>query len=164
MAIIKAGNSRRKAGSIKLESGEVIDYYEPTMGDAYVEMGFMQYYLWTLSMLCRLDRCAAELIQFMALNMNDDNIIDFTKRLKEVFIEQMKDDKGSPRYAIRTVDNALGQLKKKNLVRDIARGSFLVNPKYFFKSKPEKRIEMVKLQLSFEEKKGMSIQVEASKI
>lgn len=93
--------------------------------------------------LIKLSQCASELILFLALKMDLDNMVDFVRKDKEEFMETTK------KYQMGTVDNALGELKKAKLIYSLGvRGCFLVNAMYFFKDKERKRLDYVKALLA----------------
>lgn len=160
MEQIPYGRSRKKAGEFELDNGEFINWYKPVIGGVRIDTDFVQQYRWVLTILYQLNRCEAFLLLYLANYMDDDNIIDFSVRHKESFISMCKDKDGSTSFTMNTINNALLTLKKKFLIRTVARGSFLINPKFFFKNTKEKQYNQIVLQLNFEEKNGMHVSVE----
>lgn len=149
---VKGVREKTKVGVVRNEEGGKEPFYIMRARQEGIECSFTQYYYWTLGLLCRLSPCESDLAQYLSINMDKSNTILFLKDDKKRFCEEMVRKDGSAKYTIRTVDNALLELKEIGLIRDFdktSRGRFVVNPKYFFKDNADKRLEMIKMEIKF---------------
>lgn len=145
----------QKSGNVTLDSGEEINIYKPKIGSYQVETSFVQAYYNSVFKLCSINGCAKDLLWFMCIKMDKDNIVTMVILQKKEFISKAINESGVKLYSLRTVDNALTALKKRGLIRKISQGSYLINPEYFFKDDIKrdggrKRIDMIRLELEFQ--------------
>lgn len=161
---IRGNREPVKSGYVFNSEGEKEPYYVLRSREMGIEMSFTQYYHWTIGILCKLNPCESDLIQYLSVNMDKSNQVIFIKHHKKEFCEKMMRKDGNPKYTIRTVDNALLGLKEIGMIRELdknSRGVFVVNPKYFFKDNPDKRLDMIKVEMVFEKGMKPKINVEA---
>ena len=125
-----------------------------------VEDRFIRLYYGTIYMLAGATPCERDLMDFLVEDMNDDNKIvhsastrySFRARMKQIF-EKRKDDPPYKEYSDASIKKAFRMLKEKGLLISIDKGTYIVNPEYFFKATERKRLEKIKLVLEFQ--KGM---------
>jgi hypothetical protein len=155
---VKTGN-RKKSGTVYMENGDKIDFYQPEIRGHHVEMNFVQQYHNAIHVLFGLNGCAKDILNYLLIEMDRDNVVTFVIHHKKAFLEIASQStvEGNKKtmYGLRTVNNAIWLLKKKQIIREISRGTYLVNPTYYFKDDVsrdggKKRFEMIRLELEFQ--------------
>ena len=141
-------SGRKRSGTIQM-GDEKEPFFLPAMKTAIIEDGFFQHYTAAVLALFKLKGCAKDLILFMATTMDKDNLVDMPLFRKQQFVDLAKSEEGTQLYNVRTVDNALSILKKKQFIDSVGPASFKVNPVLFYKGGKERRARAISLHLEF---------------
>lgn len=107
-----------------------------------------------LYLLAGLSPCARNLMDWMAEEMTDNNMIYHTEdnRIKfNEFIKKITNDKVS--YADQTIKQSWAELSKSGLIiPQKSRSMFMVHPKFFWNGNDKKRIDRIMAKLIFDNK------------
>lgn len=105
-----------------------------------------------LYLLAGLNPCTRNLMDFLAEEMNNDNIVHSNKVTKDKFtgfIEGVSN--GTITYGDSSIKKAYSTLCDKGLLRKLGRGIYKVNPEYFVKNSDDNRERLLKIELEFQE-------------
>jgi len=117
----------------------------------YTKVGtlFTKHYHSAIYLLAGLNSSSRDLLEFLIQRMDGNNVVLSNAKVREDFIlliERATD--GDVTYTHNTVKKAFQTLVKKNLIiQREQRGSYTVNPEYFFKKDERERIQQIKLIL-----------------
>jgi predicted transcriptional regulator len=67
----------------------------------------------------------------MAVSMDDDNVLELTPQIKQVFIQDMRES--GKRISVQSIHNAIRVLKKQGFIREVARSTYRVSRKLYSK-------------------------------
>ena len=123
--------------------------YTPVHGHKKVGTLFTKQYHNAIYLLAGLNASSRDLLDFLIQKMDGANVVQSNTKVREDFIELIYNvTQRQTRYSHNTVKKAFQTLVKKNLlVPRHARGSYVVNPEYFFKKDEKERIETIKIIL-----------------
>ena len=117
----------------------------------YTKVGtlFTKHYHNAIYLLAGLNASSRDLLEFLIQRMDTNNVVLSNAKIREDFIFIInKATDGEVTYTHNTVKKAFQILVKKNLlVTRKQRGSYIVNPEYFFKRDEKDRIKQIKLIL-----------------
>lgn len=108
------------------------------------KIDFIKIYLQDLSSFLRIDN--ATQIKLLALiwrDIDDSNTLIIIKDVKDKWSNEIG-------CSIRTIDNCLAALVKKELLFNISRSKYSLNPKYFIKGDSIGKINQLNLQINYE--------------
>jgi hypothetical protein len=106
------------------------------------------YLLMGLSASCR------DLMDYLCEQMDSENHVHSNETVRATFIAFVdKVTKSEIQYTQSTVKKAFNILASKGLIIPKSRGTYIVNPEYFFRKGEKDRIEAIKVVLEFKEKK-----------
>jgi len=121
----------------------------PIYGHKSVTRAFTKHYHNAIYLLAGLNSSSRDLLEFLIQRMDTDNIVQSNAKVREDFIELIGNaTKGKVSYTHNTVKKAFAILSSKKLLlpRKI-RGSYKVNPEYFFKKDENERMHQIKIVL-----------------
>lgn len=116
-----------------------------------------------LYLLCGLNPCSRNLMDYLTETMSEKNIVrsDYVSRQEFIgFMSNITEFKIV--YGHEVVKKSFKKLSDAGLLIPIRRGAFMVNPEYFFRNDDAKRIEMIKMTLEFEKFKDTKLEVKVS--
>jgi hypothetical protein len=100
--------------------------------------------------LSKLSNCASLLLHFICQEMNQDNSIVHTSKLRREFILLVKNTCGGLEYKDNTVKLAFYSLEKADLIIPFdERSTFVVSPYHFFKGTEAERMKVINELLRF---------------
>lgn len=121
----------------------------PVYGHKRVSRLFTKHYHNAIFLLAGLNSSSRDLLEFLIQRMDQENVVLSNAKVREDFIKliHMATD-GNVTYTHNTVKKAFGTLAAKKLIlpRKV-RGSYTVNPEYFFKHDEKDRISQIKIIL-----------------
>lgn len=137
------------------QTGEVIDsttsVHEMKINRKVTRENFIMVYLEDLSGFLNIDNGTQ--IRLLSLiwkevnynnpEVNEGNTIAILKDVKERWCSELN-------CAMRTVENSLAALVKKELLIQVCKGKYKLNPKYFFKGSSADRQKVLNLQATYE--------------
>lgn len=107
-----------------------------------------------LYLLAGLNPCARNLMDWLAEEMNENNIVYHTadsRKSFNVFLGKITNGKVS--YADQTIKQAWSSLNQAGLIiAKSTKATFIVNPKYFWNGKEDERIGKIVAQITFDNK------------
>jgi hypothetical protein len=104
-----------------------------------------------LYLLAGLNNCARNLMDFLVEDMDDNNIVYSNAHVRDEFISFISEaSEGDTNYSESSIKKAFSSLTSKGLLRNISRGIYKVNPKYFIRNSEEQRFNLIKIELEFE--------------
>jgi hypothetical protein len=123
--------------------------YSPIHGYKKVGTLFTKHYHNAIFLLAGLNSSSRDLLEFLIQRMDGANVVLSNTKVREDFIALIdKATNGDTTYTHNTVKKAYQTLVKKNLIlARKQRGSYTVNPEYFFKRDEKDRIQQIKLIL-----------------
>lgn len=124
-------------------------FYEPIHGHKKVNTLFTKHYHNAIYLLAGLNASSRDLLEFLIQRMDKDNVVQSNTKVREDFMTLIYNaTRGDITYSHNTIKKAFQVLVKKNLLltRE-TRGSYIVNPEYFFKQDEKDRIQQIKLIL-----------------
>lgn len=111
-----------------------------------------------LLILIGVEGCERNLIDWLVDNMTTGNYVTNSKVTRKSFINFYKKCNPTKKpYAENTVRTAFHKLSSLELLIPVTRGTFLVNPEYFFAGTDEARFSTIKMVMEF--KSGISTDV-----
>lgn len=136
------------------EEGDGEPIKEPRSHKETVVMSSTKRYHNCLYLLAGISKCAKVLMDYLAEEMNESNIVYHTEGARASFISFVKDiTSGEVVYADQSVKQAWMELAKSGLIiKKEGRGTFMVHPKFFFNGSEKDRIAKVVAQISFNNK------------
>lgn len=123
-------------------------HFFPVIKQERVVLSYSRRYFNSLYLLIGLTPCARNLIDWLQEEMNSDNIIHssaFVRSKFRMFIFDMSN--GDINYVDQTVKAAFMELSAKGCLIKKTKGTFRVNPKYFFKGNDQDRFDLVMHEL-----------------
>lgn len=104
-----------------------------------------------LYLLAGLPSCARDLMDYIAEEMDDENVFYSNENFRLNFRKFIEGNtNGTTSYSDSSVKKALHTLLSKGLIRQIKRGYGKVNPMFFWKTdNGDKRVESIKIELEF---------------
>lgn len=121
----------------------------PVHGHARVSTLFTKHYHNAIYLLAGLNASSRDLLEFLIQRMDKDNIVLSNTKVREDFIELIDTVTSSEvQYTHNTVKKAFQTLVRKELLlpREV-RGSYMINPEYFFRKEEKERIQQIKIIL-----------------
>lgn len=114
-----------------------------------VKKNYVRTYEGTAFKLINIQGCPRLYIEYLAIKMDSDNIVQLNAYNKEKFLNDIrKNCPGDKSYSLRTIKEAIKSLKAADMLILLKKGLYQVNPEYYFKGKSEKkRLEMIKVNL-----------------
>lgn len=115
---------------------------------SFISQSSTKRYYNCLYLLCKLSPCARTYMDYLCEVMDKDNMVSTGKTDKEkfsAFISRIT--KGEVTYGDPAIKKAIGELKDKNLIKQVGIGRAKVNPIYFFNGSDAKRLETIKLTI-----------------
>lgn len=126
-------------------------YKTPVYSHKEIDSGYMKVYNGAMYKLAKIQGCPRNLIEYLAIKMDKDNIVQLNGYNRDRFIEDLKKNGGVP-YTDRTIKEAISSLKKIEMLICIEKGLYQVNPEFYFKGNSEPlRLKMIKANI----KKGI---------
>lgn len=105
-----------------------------------------------LYLLAGLNSSCRDLMDYLCERMDKNNLVHSNEAVRENFIEFIsKITNGEVAYSHPTVKKAFNTLAQKGLLLSRTRGTYLVNPEYFFRLGEKQRIEAIRMVLEFKE-------------
>lgn len=103
-----------------------------------------------LYLLAGISSCTRDVMDFIAEEMDEDNVISTNSYFRNKFRERISTlTKGDVKYCDSSVKKSLHILNSKGLIRNIRRGYSMVNPEYFWKNDDTNRDKTISLELEF---------------
>lgn len=103
-----------------------------------------------LYLLAGIGSCTRDLMDFIAEEMDDKNVISTNSYLRDKFMTFIfSTTGGNVKYCDSSVKKALSVLRDKGLIRPMKRGCSMVNPEYFWKNDDTNREGAIILELQF---------------
>ena len=123
--------------------------HRPIHGYAKVGTLFTKHYHSAIFLLAGLNASSRDLLEFLIQRMDGANVVQSNTKVRDDFISLIEMATGGEiSYTHNTVKKAFQTLVKKNLIITRShRGSYTVNPEYFFKRDEKDRIQQIKLIL-----------------
>lgn len=129
-------------------------YKHPETKVEVVSTGFTKRYKNTIYLLCQLTPCERALMDYLTEIMTQDNIVSNNLGIRQQFVNNVERcTVGKVKFQDGTVRHSFMVLQQKGFLISIpgGRGSFIVNPKYFWNSNDEfSRINYVQIILEFQ--------------
>lgn len=136
--------------------------YEIRYDYVKVETGFVRRYHNCLYLLLQLPQGERALMDYLTEVMDSDNLVYNNELNRSKFIELYNEaNKEHKSYQIDSVRIWFQRLANKNLILPINRGTYKVNPEYFFKGDDKSRLDSIKLMLEF--KAGVDTKINVNK-
>jgi hypothetical protein len=92
-----------------------------------------------LTTLTKLSPAARNLLDYLAERMDHENVVGHTKKIRQQFLELV-----AYCYADITIKKAFVELKEAGILLPINRGTYRVNPEYFWRKDERKRQRLLK--------------------
>lgn len=131
-----------------------------------VNKDFIKVYRGVFYKIVEIHGCARDLMEFLIEEMNGDNIVNNNEYTRQKFLDAVNpvnNRTGGRTYKVGTVNIAFSELNARGLIQTKTKGTFEVNPRYFWKHKSEKkRLEKIKMFLTFEANAPIKINVDRS--
>lgn len=110
-------------------------------------------------LLIGVEGCERNLIDWLVDNMTAGNYVTNSRVTRQAFINFHNQYKGNDKkpYAENTVKTAFHRLSESELLIKVTRGTYLVNPDYFFAGTDEQRFNSIKMVMEF--KSGLRTEV-----
>lgn len=103
-----------------------------------------------LYLLAGIGSCTRDVMDFIAEEMDEDNVISTNSYFRSKFREKISAlTNGSVKYCDSSVKKSLHILNSKGLIRGIRRGYSMVNPEYFWKNDDSGREKTISIELEF---------------
>jgi len=118
-----------------------------------------------LMLLMGISGCELHLIEWLSDNMTDGGYVgnnEITRRSFISFHEKHKKEGNKP-YSDHAVQKAFQKLNSEGLLIPIVRGTYMVNPDYYFGKTDEDRIKSIKMLMEFRSGIETKISVEVKK-
>lgn len=135
---------------VDVDSGEVLGTEVETKSEVIVldnKEAFFMTYLSILGVVDQLDKVCQKVLMYCNMNSEyDENVIHLTK----YNIEKMEKNIG---LKYQTIKNCITKLKKKEFLFPLGGGSYLINPKYYWKGSSDGRVKCYKYVLELSTKK-----------
>lgn len=125
------------------------NYKTPIDGHKTVSTQFTKHYHNTIYVLAGLNASCRDLLEFLIQRMDSDNVVVSNTKIREDFIRliSMVTD-GDVGYTHNTVKKAFQSLVGKSLlIPRSQRGSYTVNPEFFFRKDEKERVRQIQLLL-----------------
>lgn len=141
-------------------------HLEATVKNKEIIMNSARRYYNCLYLLVGLTPVARNLMDFLVEEMDDSNIVYNNTFVRKKFIDFIFDitSQGGiheePKlYSDQRVKECFGQLVKTGLIKPLSRGTFKVNPEYFFVESETKRVGEIIMELKFNAEDKTSFKV-----
>lgn len=117
-----------------------------------IVMNFTKRYHNCLYQLAGLNSSCRDLLDYLCERMDENNMVHSNKAIREDFVDFISTiTSGSVVYSDVTVKKAFATLSYKSLLLPRTRGSYQVNPEFFFRREEEERLRQIRLVLEFDE-------------
>lgn len=150
---------------VKYDDGSIVIY--PKFGSASYTTSAVKRYHNCLMVLCGISGVARDLMDWLTLQMNNNNLVTNSRAHREEFIKfvatslEKSGEKGIV-PAHNTVKDAFLKLADRKLLIPVDRGSYMVNPEYFMNPNNEKgRALLIRMVLEF--RSGVNTKIEIQK-
>jgi hypothetical protein len=105
-----------------------------------------------LYLLAGLNPCTRNLMDFLAEEMDNDNVVYSNAVTKDKFANFIAGvSEGTITYGESSIKKAYSTLCDKGLLRKLGRGIYKVNPEYFIKNTDDNRERLLRIELEFQE-------------
>lgn len=103
-----------------------------------------------LYLLAGLNSSCRDLMDYLCERMDNNNHVHSNETVREDFIDFIRRITGdNVEYSHATVKKAFKILTDKGLLISLGRGSYMVNPEFFFRREEKDRLEAIRLVLEF---------------
>lgn len=118
-----------------------------------------------LMLLMGVSGCGLHLIEYLSDIMTDGNYVHNNELTRLSFIKFHSKFKktGNKDYSDHAVKKAFQQLALDGLLIPVVRGTYMVNPTYYFGKSDEDRVRSIKMMMEFKSDVDTKINVEISK-
>lgn len=156
----------KKVGYLKVMAATKVTEYKDKNGEI-IKIPFFETFPYPKSHVRRYHNCimqlaginglARDLMDWLTIKMDNDNIVTNTEHYRESFIEYLKDAQkelgATFKYSIpthRAIKGAFNLLTKRGMLIFKKRATYIVNPEYFMSSRNEKsRNFLIRMILEF---------------
>lgn len=143
----------------KVVTVRYVKQWEELAGQKYAKFGFKKVvststrrYHNCLYLLAGLNSSCRDLMDYLCEKMDKNNLVYSNEAVRESFIEFIKKiTNGEVQYTHPTVKKAYNVLAGKGLLIARSRGTYVVNPEFFFRQGEKQRIEAIKMVLEFKD-------------
>lgn len=112
-----------------------------------VNTEFIKYYKGASDLVLLTNGCARYLVDYICNNVTDTHLIRNDVQARALFAEYMKKYKTT--YAESSIYAAFKQLVELDILIQLRKGLYIINPVYFYKGNEQDRLECVKKILEF---------------
>lgn len=138
----------------RIENGILV----PVTGRKEIKMPATKRFHNCLHILLGLSKCQRLLMDWLAEEMDDDNMIVHDEHMRRKFINfiaSIQVEGKVLKYEDQTVANAFNDIvKRQDLLKKLAKSRYRLNPEYYWRGSDKDRIDAIMMMIEFNEGKG----------